>query len=552
MIVMKKMIVLTLLTLGLLAGCTPTPGPTESVSIPSPAPGASPNHAPDSEKPARGGSLTRAITSEPSTLDPDGAAGSGQNVILPYLLDTLIYRDTDNSYKPYLAEKWTTSPDGKTITFVLRKGVIFHDGSPLNAEAVRFTFERARAEGSKSPLVSGFANVQKIDAIGEDQVVFTLSQPSSTLFGTLCMAYAGIISPAAVEKYGDQFGLHPVGSGAFRLAKWTPGDAITLVRNEDYAWGPSVLEDTGAANLDQLVFKVIPDASTQLTAFQTGEVDILFINQASQMDVLSKHPEARLVETPLNSLIYLGFNVKKAPFDDERVRLAIAHAVNKVELVDLALGGIGSPAFSPLAPTLPGYDASLQSLEPTYDLSAAKQLLTEAGFVQLDDGGWKNSASGVRLTLEILTSTRPPNESLAAVLQDQLQRLGIPVTIEALDSTAAGEIASKGEYQAMLWHYDWNDADVLNIYLSTSRMGRTNRSFYSSPELDRILSAAASELVDTKRNAIYSQAQAILIKEQPWIPLYIPKDFIVMRSSLQDVVVGPMGRLLLTNAWLKP
>ncbi|TLN06066.1 hypothetical protein FDZ74_13260, partial [bacterium] len=362
---MKKVTILFFLGMLLLASCAPSAAvaPAQPTEAPAaavlPADTAAPVEAPTAETPSEaepvvGGSLTRAITSEPTSLDPHGAAGSGQNVILPYLLDTLIYRDIDNNYQPYLAEKWETSPDGKTVTFTLRPGVLFHDGTPLNAQAVQFTFERALVQGSKSPLVSSLANVEKIEAVGEDQVVFTLKQPSSTLLSALSTAYAGIISPSAVEKSGDQFGLNPVGSGPFQLASWTPGDSIVLARNESYAWGPKVLENKGPAYLDQLVFKVIPDATTQLTAFQSGEVDVLFINQPAQIEVLSADANATLVETTLNSLVYLGFNAQKPPFDNVQVRLAIAHAVDKAELVTLALGGIGTPAFSPLAATLPG------------------------------------------------------------------------------------------------------------------------------------------------------------------------------------------------------
>ncbi|PKN84842.1 MAG: hypothetical protein CVU46_12905, partial [Chloroflexi bacterium HGW-Chloroflexi-8] len=495
---------------------------------------------------------TRAITTEPTTLDPHGAAASGQNVILPYLLDTLIYRDINNNYHPYLAESWEVSPDGKTITFTLRKDILFHDGTQLNAAAVQFTYQRALVEGSKSPLVSSFANVEKIEVVGEDQVVFTLKRPSSTLFGTLSTAYAGIISPTSVEQFGDQFGLNPIGSGAFKLASWAPGEAITLVRNEDYTWGPVVLSNTGAPYLDQLVFKVVPDASTQLTAFQSGEIDVFFINQSSQINVLSEDPNAQLVEATLNSLIYLGFNVKRAPFDNSQVRLAIAHAVDKDELISLALGGIASRAFSPLAATLPGYDPSLQSLEPAYDPGQTETLLMRAGFERQNDGKWKQTTTGELLSLEILTSTRAPNESIATVLQDQLSRVGIPVSIKTLDSTAANELASKGDYQAFLWRYDWNDADVLNVYLSTARIGSTNRTLYSNPEFDQILASAAAEMDESTRNQLYSQAQRILIAEQPWIPLYTPKDYIAMRSSITGMLLGPMGRMVLTDAWLKP
>lgn len=506
----------------------------------------------EDDLPVRGGTLTRAITSEPTTLDPHGAASSGQNVILPYLLDTLIYRDIDNTYKPYLAEKWTISEDGKTITFFLRDGVTFHDGTPLNAEAVRFTYQRIMQEGSKSPLVSSFSNIESIEAIGENQVVFHLKQPSSTLFSALSTAYAGIISPSAVEKYGDSFGLNLVGSGPFKLENWQSGVSISVIRNEEYKWGPSILKNQASPYLERILFKVVPDATTQLMAFQSGEVDVIFINQPSQLEVLRNDPSAQLIETNLNSLVYLGFNVQAEPFGDVRVRRAIAHLIDKDEIVNTALGGIGTAAFSPLAPTLPGYDESLKDEAPLYNPEEAEKLLLEAGFEKGADGKWVNKENAEELSLEILTSTRAPNEAIATVIQEQLQRAGITVSIKLLESNAASELAAKGEYQTMLWRYDWNDADVLNVYLSTSRIGRTNRSFYSNPALDEILEAAAMEMDAQKRNELYSEAQKILIQEQPWIPIYSPKDYLVIRNTIVDYIVGPMGRLVLTDAWLKP
>ena len=253
----------------------------------------------------------------------------------------------------------------------------------------------------------------------------------------------------------------------------------------------------------------------------------------------------------MNSLIYLGFNLQIKPLDDLKVRLAIAHAIDKQQLVQLVLGNTAEPAFSPLAPTLPGFDPTLQSLEPAFDLKQSEALFVESGFIRNEDGKWVDPQSGEVFTLELLTSTRAPNEDLAAVLQDQLKQAGITVSIRPLESAAVIDAATKVEYQMLLSRYDWNDADILSVYLSTGRIGSTNRSFYSNPELDQILADAAVEMDTGRRNELYSHAQKILIAEQPWIPLYTPKDFIFLRANIQDVVFGPMGRVVLTDAWIK-
>ena len=177
-------------------------------------------------------------------------------MILPYLFDTLVYRDTDNSYKPYLATSWDFSADGKTATFKLRTDVKFHDGTPMDAAAVVFTFERFKEKGSSNPSATGLANIEKITAVDAQTVRFTLKAPSSVFLSTVSMPYAGILSPTAVKAEGDAFGQKPVGTGAFKLEKWQSGVAVTLVRNPDYKWGPpSVKNQARAAHRARLFSK---------------------------------------------------------------------------------------------------------------------------------------------------------------------------------------------------------------------------------------------------------------------------------------------------------
>ncbi len=521
---MRKLTLFVLITVLLLAGCAPA---AQIGSV-------------------REQVVSRAITSEPSGLDPQGVAGSGQNVILPYLFDTLVYLDTDNSYKPYLAEKWVQSPDGKQLTFTLRKGILFQDGTPLNAQAVKFTYDRLIQQGQKSVLASAVAIIDNIEVVDDLTFRFNFKEPTTTFMSSLTNPYAGIVSPTAVKNEGEEFGRKPVGSGAFSLEKWEPGVSITLVRNPKYAWPPAVMENQGAPHLDKLVFKIIPDVSQQLTAFQAGELDVLFVNQPNHVAALKKDVNTNLVETTLNSLIYLGFNCQKAPFDDVRVRQALSHAVNKAELVQTALGGIGKPAFAPLAPTLPGFDTSLKSSEMNFDLAKAKELLQEAGFTANPDGIMEKD--GKPLTTILLTSTRPPNQALATVLQSQLKAIGVQAEIQQLDSAAAQAAMTKGNYDLMLWRYDWNDADVLQIYLSSARIGSTNRNFYNNSEVDQQLSQAGQNMDEAARKALYLQAQQAILQDAPWQPLYTPTDFIAIRKEVSGVVIGPMGRILLNDA----
>jgi peptide/nickel transport system substrate-binding protein len=533
-------IVILILTL---AACVPAAQPTAQPAAPQAA-AAQPAGA---QPPAsvEGGTVTRALTSEPSSLDPHGPAGSGQNVILPFLFDTLVYRDTDNSYKPYLAQSWEFSADGKAVTFKLRTDVKFHDGTPMDAAAVVFSFQRFMEKGMSNPSATGLADIAKVEAVDPQTVRFTLKEPSSIFLGTISMPYAGILSPTAVKTEGDEFGQKPVGTGAFKLEKWEPGVAVTLVRNPDYKWGPPAVENKAAPHIERAVFKVIPDASTQLAALQTGDVDMIFVNQPGQVQTLKADKNMQVIETTLNSLVYLGFNCKQAPFDDVRVRQALSHAVNKDEILQTALGGVGKTAFAPLAPTLPGYDASLKQSELGYDPAKAKALLTAAGFTAGSDGTW--TRDGQKLAATLVTSTRAPNDAIATVLQSELKAIGVPMDIKLLDSQAAMTAMTKGQYDLMLWRYDWNDADVLNVYLGTSRIGQTNRNFYSNPAVDKLLAQATSEMDATKRTALYVEAQKAILNDAPWQPLYVPVDNMAIRTRVQNLVLGPMGRTLFND-----
>jgi len=545
-VVFRLRVVLAIIILSLIsAGCAPlvqppapSAQPTEAVAPAAPAPEGAP--------PASGGVLVRAMTSEPATIDPQGAPSSGLSLVLPYLFDTLVVRDTDNRLLPLLAETWEVAADGKAITVTLRSGVTFHDGGSLNADAVRLTFERFKAKGAKSPIYGGIQQIAGVEAVGDLTVRFTFKEPAANFWSTISMPYAAILSPASMAKAATDDKAPLVGTGPFTLGEWQAGQAITLLRNEAYAWGPEMVENRRAPYLEKTVFKVIPDAATQLAALQAGEVDVIFVNNPDHLSKLRQDPSIQLQEAVLNSLIYLGFNTKKAPFDDPQVRRALAHAVNKDEILELALGGVGVKAFAPLPPTLPGFDPSLAEHELTYDPARAQALLAEAGFARGGDGAWTKGRQPLKTVL--LTSNRAPNDAIAALLQSQLKAIGVPAEIQQLDSKAVMEATAAGKFDLLLWRYDWNDPDALNIYLGSGRIGSTNRVAYSNPAVDKLLAQGARELDETKRAALYVEAQKLILADAPWQPLYVPLDVLAFNTRVQGAQVGYMGRLLLNDA----
>ena len=500
----------------------------------------------EEESAGSGGTVVRAMTSEPAQIDPQGAPSSGLSLVMPYIFDTLVVRDLDNSVHPLLAESWKVSDDGKEITVKLKKDVTFHDGTPLDAEAVRYTFERFKEVGTRSPIYGGVMQITSVDAVDDLTVRFTFDQPAANFWSTISMPYAGIISPESVKKAEEAGEGHLVGSGPFILETWKTGQEIRLKRNPDYKWGPPIVDNQEEPHLEALVYKVIPDATTQLAALQTGEVNVIFINQPSHKEKLEQDETVELEEALMNDLIYLGFNCQKTPFDEVLVRQALSHAVNKEEIVSVALGGLGKAAFAPLPPGLPGFDPALKENELGYDPEKAKSLLVEAGFQQKGDDKWERD--GQPLSGLLLTSTRAPNEAIATLLQSQLKAIGVPVEIQQLDSRAVMQATTEGQFDLLLYRYGWNDPDALNIFLSSSRIGSTNRVSYSNPEFDALVEQGAHELEEEARLRLYVNAQKIVLRDAPWQPLYNPVDIMAMSKQVHDAKIGHMGRLLLNDA----
>jgi peptide/nickel transport system substrate-binding protein len=307
-----------------------------------------------------------------------------------------------------------------------------------------------------------------------------------------------------------------------------------------------MVENQGPPHLEKMVYNVIPDATTQLAALQSGDVDVLFVNRPAHRQQLAEDESVKLEEALLSSLVYLGFNCQKPPFDEVAVRQALSHAVDKEEIVNVALDGMGKRAFAPLPPAVYGFDPSLKEYELTYDPEKAKELLREAGFEQTDDGAWARDGEPLQGTL--LTSTRAPNEAIATLLQSQLQAIGVPMEIQQLDARAVMQATGEGQFDFLLWRYDWNDPSALNIFLSSQRIGRSNRVAYGNPEVDALLEEGVRELDKAARKEIYVEAQQMILQDAPWQPLYNPVSIIAISERIEGAEVGYMGRLLVNDA----
>lgn len=490
--------------------------------------------------------LTMALSSEPKTLDPQLATSSTETSLLALLFDTLVYRTMDNQYTPLLAKDWEFSDDGLSATFHLREGVVFHDGSPLNADAVVFTFQRFTQVGSKrSPLAGELQNIASIEKVNDLTVTFHFKSPSATFLNAISQPYAGILSPTAVEQAGEKFGQHPIGTGPFMLGEWNAGQSLVLMPFDKFAWPPADVTNPGRPHLDKLVLKIIPDNTAQLNALKAGEVDVTYATSADTISQLENDPNITLLDIPSSGLYYLAFNMQKPPLDQLQVRQALSHAINKAEIISIAFNGLANLVFTLLPPNVPGASPELAAYERKYDPDKARQLLTEAGLTTGANGQvlWQ----GQPLRMKLITYSSPLNSAIATLLESQLRAVGVGLDVQQMEVAGATEAANKGEHDLLLWRYDWTDPDALAMWFASSRIGAGNRAFYSNPEVDALLKQGKMELDQAKRIPLYIEAQKRILPDAVWQPLATPLSKVAVRTSVQNLHVVSLGRLLFND-----
>jgi peptide/nickel transport system substrate-binding protein len=463
--------------------------------------------------------VTMIVTRDPISLDPHGTVDSGAPILMNYLYDTLVYQSPEGEVMPSLADNWTVSDDNLTITFELKPNIVFSDGSPLNADAVIFTFERLQEIGQRSLIYGDLMNVASFEKVDDLTVSFTLRSPSVTLLSALTYPYAAILSPTAVEAAGETYGLNPVGTGAFMLESWTAESEMVFVPNPNYAGHRPWVEATTPPSIERLIVRFSADEAARVNALEAGEADIIYLSSGSQLSRITD--EYTVYDDPSRALVYVGFNASHAPFDNAAVRRAVEQAINKDDIVAVAAEGVGEVTGSPLPPTIFGYDEAIAASSPTFDVAAAQAGLTEAG-VQTP------------LNVKILTSAFPTYEAIAVVMQAQLAALGINAEITVLDFAAVREAALSGDYDLLITRYDWNDPDVLWRYFGTDNQGDTNRLFYSNPALDELLVEGRTTFDQDARYEVYNEAQQLLLEDAPMIPLYVPVTIVVVSDRLQN------------------
>lgn len=502
---------------------------------------------------AEGGNLTYALATSPDTLDPHRSGLAVTVRAIRTIYDNLVVQLPDGSIKPWLAKEWSVSEDGKSYTFKLREDVKFHDGTPFNAEAVKFNLDRVIDPATKAAnslaLIRPYSSSEVID---EYTIKVNLEQPSQAFLGNLSQALLGIVSPTAAKKYGDQLGKNPVGTGPYTFLKWDENADIVVAKNKDYNWAPETVENEGAPHLDTITFKIVPEEATRIGSVQSKQVLAAETVPPQNIAALKNDPNQQLLQANTVGLPYtLFFNLRKAPWDDVKVRQAVQSAVDVESIVKTLYLGNYERAWSALSPGILGYDASLEgSINP--DINKANQLLDEQGWVKGADG--IREKDGKKLTLHYVDGSpnREKRNDIAAIIQQQLKQVGIAVEVEITKDVATVI------YQN--WDYDLygnsqvnSDPNALYAFYHTSAEGeRPTLSGLSDPKIDKLLEQGAVETDSDKRVDIYNQIQQYLIEQAVILPIYVFPYTVAASKSVQGIKFDSLGYPLFNDVRIQP
>jgi ABC-type transport system substrate-binding protein len=487
----------------------------------------------------QGGTMVVTYKDDVSTLDPAiGYDWQNWSMIKALFNGLMDYEAGTYNLKPDLAKSFTISDDGKVYTFKLREDVKFHNGRKLTAEDIKYSIERAVNPKTQSPGQGFFWSIKGFDEMTAGKATelsgitvvdpytlkIELSRPDATFLHVMAINFAFAVPKEEVEKYGQDFGTHPVGTGAFKMQEWKLGQHVVYVRNPDY-YKP------GLPRLDKIVFEVGQEPTVALLRLQRGEVDILGdgIPPARFLQVKNDPKNADLIiEGGQLHTGYVSMNVRIKPFDNKKVRQAVNMAINKQRICKI-INNRAVPANQPLPPAMPGYDKNYEGYP--FDPAKAKALLAEAGFPN-------------GFTTELYANNTDPNPRIAQAIQRDLAEIGIKAEIKTLAQSTV--IAAGGEEDqapmiwsgGMAWIADFPDPS--NFYgpilgCGGAVKGGWNWAWYCNEKLDA-LAAKADAMSDpalrAEREELWRKIFIELMEDAPWAPIFNEQRFTMRAARL--------------------
>ena len=516
-----------------------------------------------SEEGASGGTLVFGTASDPVVLD-GALVSDGESLrVIDQIFETLVtLKPGTTELEPGLAKSWELSDDGLTYTFELQEGVTFHDGEPFNAEAVCANFDRwYNFEGSfQNPSASyywqtvfgGFAKTdpesgapadsyyESCTAVDEGTVELKLTKPSSAILGALSLTSFAMASPKALEEFGANEGTvddegvfrptgsfgteHPIGTGPFKFESWTRGDRLTIARNDDY-WGDK-------AKLDKVIFRPIPDNAARLQALQTGEIQGYDLVEPQDISAIEGDDNLQILDRPAFNVGYVGFNQAKKPLDNPKVRQAIAHGLNRQEVVDEFYGGRGEVAKEFMPPEVVGYADDVTEYE--FDPEKSKQLLQDAGLtLPVEIEFWYPS--------DVSRPYMPDPKRNFEAFRQSLEQSGFKVTPKTAPWSPdyLGNV-DEGNAQVYLlgWTGDYGDPDN---FVGTFFQNPQKAWGFTNQDIHTALADAETETDLEAREQAYQEANRKIMDFLPGVPYVHTKPALAFAANVNGYEPSPVS-----------
>ena len=483
-----------------------------------------------------GGRLVTTSQVRVTSMDPvnGNAYGGTEGRVYLAVYERLLRQNDDGDFVPELAESWEIAPDGKSITFKLRQGVNFHDGTPFNADAVKFNLDRLLDPEEATQAYRLYPDYAGTDVLDEHTVRVNLHNSSSTIMPGLTYKGGLMMSPTAYESLGEDITRHPVGTGPFVFVEWVPGDHILVERNPDY-WQT---DDDGnqLPYLDEILFRVIAKDSVAMVELQTGGAQLSARVPATSLEDIRSNPDLELIESPSALLYRLYLNMRRPPFDNLKLRQAINYAIDRKGMAEAILPGQGYVQPFIILPSQPEYwDYTPYS----YDPAKANQLMAEAGH-------------GDGLDVEFMMINREPDVLIAPAVQAFLQEIGINTKIESLERLIYVDKAKTGNFELAMAQAGLPLPTISTwMQQQLASDGPINRAAWQNAEFDATVSELTRTFDVDEQMQLMRKAQQLVLDDAGQTFLFAAQRFDGRSNKLHGLEYQTEGVWRLTEAWLE-
>lgn len=525
------------LAAGLLTACSqPAEKPQEQPAGNATAPQqSSPAPATQTEKKEEAKIVTIAMEAEPISMDPQNVTDGNSISVQSTMFEGLMTFNDKMEPVPQLATEYAFNEDATEITFTLREGVTFHDGSPFNAEVVKANLDFVLDEKNGMARRNFFSFIKEVVVKDPTHVTIVATSPNSTMLSYLAHPASSMKSMEAIKKKQTDasFNLdrNPVGTGPYKFDEWKDNQHVKLVPYENY-WNKDA-----KAKVEAIVYKPVTEASTRINMLKAGETDIISKLPTLNAKEIASDSNYNVFTAPSLNVYYVGINMKDKKYADKRVRQAMNHAINKDDLIAGVLDGYGQVADSPIAPNTYGY---AQQKVYEYNPDLAKKLLTEAG---VKDG------------FEATLWTRNSSEFIAIAenVAMQLDKVGIKAKVQAFESGTLFDMLDNNK-GTDLWIGRWSpgtgevDYGIRpNFHTKSFGPANNNSGFYSNPQVDQLLDEAITIANKDEAMKKYAEVQRIIVEDAPWVFLHVPDNVVAKASNVTSVTVLPSDTVVVDN-----